>query len=452
MCFRYLRTGWVLSGSVQPIALTAMIANLKNLHYPIKGFITFIYEDSEGSFWVGGGDDGLVRMDRQADTITWYRPGTTDTISLSENSPTCIMEDREGYLWIGTAEGGLNRFDKKSKRFQHYLPGSFIQNIFIDADDTLWIGTNRGLYYFNPSNNSFVLFTNLGAGFTENITVYHILEDDQQSLWINTSAGLFRIRHNRSEIGFFGKWHGMIPSLLFSQNSCFKGKGGELFFSDLTGNGYYAFFPEQMKRNATAPELHITGFRLGDQLVYPGKGSPLSLPVSQTKEIRLAYNQNVFSFEFAAIHFSSPEDNRHLFMLENLDNDWRKAGEEKTAYYYNVPPGHYVFRVKAASSDGVWAEKSIAIIISPPWWKTWWAYCIYGLLLMAGIFAIHRIQKKRVIEKERERTRAKELAQAKEIEKAYQELKSTQAQLIQSEKWLLLVNSLQALHMKYKTR
>ena len=426
------RTGTIWIGTYPLISYDHQ--SKKFTRYPIKGFIIVIYEDREGAFWIGAGNDGLVRMDRQADTITWYRPGTTDTISLSDNSPTCIMEDREGYLWIGTAQGGLNRFDKKSKRFQHYLPGTFIQNIFIDADDTLWIGTNRGLYYFNPSNNSFVLFINLGAGFTENITVYHILEDDQRSLWINTSAGLFRIRHNRSEIGFFGKWHGMIPSLLFSQNSCFKGKGGELFFSDLTGNGYYAFFPEQMKRNATAPELHITGFRLGDQLVDPGKGSPLSLPVSQTKEIRLAYNQNVFSFDFAGIHFSNPEDNRHLFMLENLDNDWRKAGEEKTAYYYNIPPGHYVFRVKASSSDGVWAEKSITIIISPPWWKTWWAYSIYGLLLMAGIFATHRIQKKRVIEKERERTRAKELAQAKEIEKAYHELRSTQAQLIQSEK------------------
>ena len=232
----------------------------------------------------------------------------------------------------------------------------------------------------------------------------------------------------------FGKRHGIVASNYATQSNCFKGKGGELFFGNNLGTGYYSFFPEQLKGNTTAPDLHISAFRLGDQLIKPGKGSPLSLPLSQTKEIRLNYNQNVFSFEFAAIHYSSPEDNRHLFMLENFDNDWRKAGEEKTAYYYKVPPGHYVFRVKAASSNGVWAEKSIAVIISPPWWKTWWAYCIYGLITMTGVFVIHRIQKKRVIEAERERTREKELAQAKEIEKAYTELKSTQAQLIQSEK------------------
>ncbi len=75
----------------------------------------------------------------------------------------------------------------------------------------------------------------------------------------------------------------------------------------------------------------------------PGGESPLKEPLWQTKEIRLRYNQNVFSFDFAGIHYSNPEANQHLFMLEGLDNNWRKAGEEKTAYYYNVPPGRYTF-------------------------------------------------------------------------------------------------------------
>ena len=158
-------------------------------------------------------------------------------------------------------------------------------------------------------------------------------------------------------------------------------------------------------------------------MVVPGKGSSLSEHLSQAEEIRLSYNENVFSFEFAGIHYSSPEDNQHLFMLENFDNTWQKAGEEKTANYFNVPPGHYIFRVKAANSDGVWAEKSIAVIISPPWWKTGWAYFMYGVLFIAGVLATHRVQKARVIKAERERTREKELAQAKEIEKAYHELK-----------------------------
>ena len=121
-------------------------------------------------------------------------------------------------------------------------------------------------------------------------------------------------------------------------------------------------------------------------------------------------------------------------MLENYDNAWRQAGSEHTAYYYKVPPGRYIFHVKAASSEGEWAEKTIAIIINPPWWLTWWAYTLYPILILSLIFAVHRFQKQRVIRAERERTRQREFAQAKEIEKAYHELKTTQAQLIQSEK------------------
>jgi signal transduction histidine kinase len=99
-----------------------------------------------------------------------------------------------------------------------------------------------------------------------------------------------------------------------------------------------------------------------------------------------------------------------------------------------VPPGEYLFRIKTADNNGKWIEKSMAVVISPPWWNTWWAYCIYGLLFIALVFSVHRYQKERLIKAEREKTRTRELAQAKEIEKAYTELKATQSQLIQSEK------------------
>jgi signal transduction histidine kinase len=134
------------------------------------------------------------------------------------------------------------------------------------------------------------------------------------------------------------------------------------------------------------------------------------------------------------IHYSNPEANNARYRLKNYDRDWRPTGMERTAYYYDIPPGQYTLQIMAESSEGVWAEKFIDIIIAPPWWRSWWAYCMYGLSLIAVVYALHRIQKQRVISKERERARVREQAQAKEIEKAYNELKITQGQLIQSEK------------------
>jgi hypothetical protein len=115
--------------------------------------------------------------------------------------------------------------------------------------------------------------------------------------------------------------------------------------------------------------------------------------------------------------FNYPRKN--LFSTK-IKNDWRTANSEDKIQYYKVPPGEYIFRIKIANSgNGDWIEKTMAIIVSPPWWATWWAYFIYGLLLASLAIAIHRFQKSRLIKAERERTRAKELAQAKEIEKAY---------------------------------
>jgi signal transduction histidine kinase len=198
--------------------------------------------------------------------------------------------------------------------------------------------------------------------------------------------------------------------------------------------GYYSFFPDSISSNRKTPQIVFSDFRIGEESIRPGANGPLKVALDETKEIVLNHTQNIFAFDFAGIHYTSPENNKHFFMLENYDHTWRQSGSEHTAYYYNIPPGHYIFRVKAASSNGVWGQKSIDVIITPPWWRTWWAYCIYAMLFIALIYSIDRFQKQRVIKAERERTRERELAQSKEIEKAYHELKTTQSQLIQSEK------------------
>jgi hypothetical protein len=154
--------------------------------------------------------------------------------------------------------------------------------------------------------------------------------------------------------------------------------------------GYYAFFPDDLRNNNSPPQLHITDFAIFDHPIKPGKGRVLEWPLDRTKEIFLNYDQNVFSFTFAAIHYINPEENRHFFMLENYDNTWRQSGNQRTAFYVNVPPGNYLFRVKAASSNGLWVEKSIKIIITPPWWRTWWFYSFCILIITASIYILFR--------------------------------------------------------------
>jgi signal transduction histidine kinase len=153
------------------------------------------------------------------------------------------------------------------------------------------------------------------------------------------------------------------------------------------------------------------------------------------EHLSLAYDNNNLTFQFLGITIQSPKKVKYKFKLEGLDKNWSALTNRTEAPYGNLPHGKYTFKVKAMNGDGYWSKEfNYSFTIRPPWWQTWWAYTLYGLLFITAMYAVYRIQKQRVIRIERERTRERELAQAKEIERAYHELKTTQAQLIHSEK------------------
>ena len=160
------------------------------------------------------------------------------------------------------------------------------------------------------------------------------------------------------------------------------------------------------------------------------------------KEISLSYNQNFFDFEFAALSYLSSEKNQYAYMLEGVDDDWVNSGTRRIARYTNVSPGKYIFRVKGSNNDGVWNEQgtTLTIIIHPPWWRTWWAYTLYGLLVIGSIWAfIHYrsrnlLRQKRLLQKQVAERTAEVVHQKEELQTSLEDLKATQAQLIQSEK------------------
>ena len=402
----------------------------KNKNSISNSAIYSIYEDREANLWIGT-FRGLNLMNRKTGSFAHYLINPNDTALFGQNFITSILQDKTGKLWIGSWNGaGVNQLNRKNNKFRNYLKGTSIVCIHEDRDGVLWLGAYDGLYRFNRSADKFIRYSD-SSSITGISGVLGMIEDNQKYLWLTTSNGFVRINPQRNETTLYGKNFGVSENILI-YNSCYKGQNGELYFGDATG--YFKFFPNELTKNIKPPEILFTGFLLADKVVKPGDNSPLKMNLTLIKEIRLQYNQNIFSFDFTVIDYTNPEENRLFFKLENYDNSWHQANSERRAYFFNIPPGKYVFRIKAVNSYGVSAEKKIEIIILPPWWRTWWAYCIYALLLIAGIFGADRFQRQRLLQAERERTRARELAQAKEIEKAYAELKATQNQLIQSEK------------------
>jgi signal transduction histidine kinase/ligand-binding sensor domain-containing protein len=418
-----------------------------------KGIVNAIEADSPGSLWIAT-SEGLDRLNIKSGVFTHYRNNPNDSTSLGGNTISFLLKDHSGNLWTGGG-GMLNLFNSRTGKFKHFACSAGIHSIIEDSENIIWVGTTNGLYRSNSVLDTFLLFTDPEIGLTATTIVAGILEDDKKNLWISSSAGILRLSSDRNEITVYSKNQGVDASRLtmpWGHNiKGVKGKRGKLFFGDRTG--YYAFFPDQLKRNVMPPQIVFTDFRLADnQPIKPGKESPLNLPITYTKEIHLKYDQNVFSFDFIGIHYSSrPENIRMLFMMENLENTWRKASPEKKAFYYNVPPGNYIFRVKAANRDGVWAEKTITVIVNPPWWHTWWAYTLFIIVFFTMFWSFINWRQK-VLKKEksfleqRVMVRTQELQAEKEkVESTLFVLKKTQSQLLESEKLTSLSEFQQAM-------
>lgn len=111
------------------------------------------------------------------------------------------------------------------------------------------------------------------------------------------------------------------------------------------------------------------------------------------EHLKLSYRDFSFSLFFSALDFTLPEKNQYAYRLDGFDENWRQAGTEHSATYTNLDPGSYTFRLKASNHDGFWSqEREIRISISPPPWKTWWAYLLYTLFFLSLVYAYIRYQ------------------------------------------------------------
>ncbi|MEP7375859.1 MAG: two-component regulator propeller domain-containing protein [Chitinophagaceae bacterium] len=381
----------------------------------------------------------LAVKDNNTAAIDYYINNPGDTNSMAQGGPVSFLDKGDGNLWISVWDqenGGLDLFNIASKKFKHYLKKLIVWDIFKSSDGKMWVGTSQGLYYRNASLDTFLPIGEESSEFRK-ARVKSMTEDADKNIWGVSSIGIFRYDPHNDKLYICGDRFGTFDVGALPYEPSYTSLSGELYFSN--PHGYYKCFPKKVF-NSVSPQIEITDFQIDGHSILEDKKGLLKGALEDAKEIILNSNQNNISLDFAAIHFAEPENNIHQYMLEGYEKEWRDVREEKTAYYSSVPTGHYVFRVKASSSYGVNSEKSIKIIVLPPWWQTWWAYTLYGLLLLFGIWTFIKwrtkaLQKEKIKLEEKITERTKELKKEKElVETTLSELKTTQAQLIQSEK------------------
>ena len=398
---------------------------------PTSNIIMQVLEDRSGKIWAAINGSGLGRFDPATKKFHLYRSDPSDPDSLPDNHVHSIAEDPTGKLWVGTDAGGLALFDPVTERFYRFgghpgdtnpLTNAQIDVLHVDNHGTLWVGTlGGGLVEVVGSalEPAAIVFRTHGeAEGLENSTVYGIESDSTGRIWVSTNRGLGRFDPTSHRFRSFHHSHG-LQGEEFNEGANFRSRSGALLFGG--PNGYNEFFPEKLEFNQHAPPLVLTGYyKLNSPVDTP-------IPVERLTHADLGYRDNVVSFEFAALDYSSPESNHFSYMLDGFDKTWVDAGGKRVVTYTNLAGGDYVFRVRAANGDGKWNSNGIALAVnveSPPW-ATVQAKFAYVFSLLLLLLITRRVQRA-TLRREAEYARRLEIdvqTRTAELEHANRQLK-----------------------------
>jgi signal transduction histidine kinase/ligand-binding sensor domain-containing protein/CheY-like chemotaxis protein len=419
-------------------------------------------EDRQGTLWIGT-RGGLARFKDNRFTSLTTKDG------LAHNNVKAICEDRDGALWIGTYGGGLCRW--KDGKFTSYttkdgLPSDILMAIHEDRDGNLWLGTDGGLCVFRDGrftsyskkdgllNDSIVclhedeegalwigtyggglnrkkdgVFTSFSTanGLFDN-TVFQILEDGKSNLWMSCNKGIFRISKQELRDCAAGKISA-ITSVAYGRadgmrttecdGGCqwagCKSSDGKLWFPTIAG--VVVVDPNNLKTNKLPPGVLIERVLIDRE------------PVTNA-QTRFGPTKGELEFQYAGTSLLVPERVRFKYMLDGFDRDWISAGSRRVAYYTNIPPGDYTFRVMACNNDGLWNETStnFAFTLRPPFYRTYTFLALCGLIGVMSPLGLHWFRVKRA--------RAREGELVTLVENRTRELKQEVKERIQAEQEL----------------
>lgn len=359
---------------------------------PADGVMSLL-EDSAGRIWIGTYDGGLSQFAPATNDFHPAVAGAPDSSALTSGRVTSLAEDAAGRIWAGTDGAGLHMLIPATGETKHWLhdaadadslSADTIYAVHVDASGALWIGTHGGgvdRVLTTTGESSPLTFDHYDEtrGLPDS-TVYGILSDDQGRLWLSTGHGLASLEPQTGAVRSFHRGHG-LQGEEFNFGAAFQSSAGRLYFGGT--NGYNVFTPQLLEFNTHPPAVALTGVSILNQ--------PLQsvLPYEQLGQLQLGYRDQVVTFDFAALDFAAPRENRYRYRLDGFDADWVDAGGRRSATYTRLAGGSYTFRVQAANADSLWSDSGLTLplqVEAPPWKRTW-AYAGYVAVVCLCIYA-----------------------------------------------------------------
>lgn len=323
----------------------------KHLPYTIT-FGRCLLLDNNNNIWFGG-LNGLYRFsineeNLKPENIKFYYRRSNKISSLSHNDVGCIYQDSKNNIWVGTNGGGLNLYEPKTQSYKNYsttdgLPNNMINTIIEDIDNNLWISTKNGLTKFNYNTNNFSNFTIFDG----------------------------------------------LPSNEFTESKAFI-EDKFLYFA--TTNGITYFNPKQVKTYTNpSSKILLTNLFLSNEVVDVDKEGPLPIDINLIDEIKLKHDQNNISISYSTDEFLFHKSQNIEYKLDKVNDNWLKSTSNQITFT-NIPPGSYQLKVQI--KDQPESIKSLKISISPPIWKTNFAYFTYIIFTSIAFYIAFTIFKK----------------------------------------------------------
>jgi signal transduction histidine kinase/ligand-binding sensor domain-containing protein len=365
-------------------------------------FVRSLLADADGSLWIGTRRGLTHWMGLKAGTPSSARMETlTQANGLGSDLVGAMARDAGGDLWVATL-AGLSRLHGGT--FANYTTANGLSSNVVTAllarrDGTLLIGTqDHGWNLWN--GRSFTTAMGKSFGGLEQRTIHAILDEEGTGggghLWFATGNGIARCDCNAmgatsptadcSHWMEFGAADGLRSreTATNSHPSAWRSHDGHLWFA--TPKGLVEVDPAHFPVNAIPPPVALERFAVDD---VPLRGA--------APWTRVEAGHVHFEFDYAGLSFVAPQKVRYRFMLEGFDRDWTEAGARRSAYYTNIPPGRYTFRVQAANNDGLWNTEGAALTfeLRPHFYQTAWFYALLLAALAGTVLLLLRLRLRR---------------------------------------------------------
>ena len=352
--------------------------------------------DSKENIWATTEKERGVTLLKENDIIQY-----TAKSGLLSNNNSCLLEDKNGRIWIGSTQGGLSMISNDSIYYytpENGLAGKIVLDLLESQNGNIWIGTyDGGLSIWDGKK-----FENLTSsdGLCSN-TIWKIKEDNKGQIWLGTEKGLNVISNstNGYQIKSITKDHG-LKSLDFrsihidDENRLWAGNGQCLTLIDLDR---YQYKKPDKKPQVQLDHINVNqkfvDFRNDTTLRKNGDSFVTMYFTNLPKEPSFDYTQNNITFSYSGLDWDQDQQVIYQSKLSGFDNDWQPLTTSTSADYRNIPAGEYEFIVRATKDHSSWSpESKYAFSVTPPFWKSSFAYVFYLLCLFFGLYRLYKYQ------------------------------------------------------------